>query len=122
MISFFLATFGESRFSTMNTHGSNTILIRDRKHCDPSCEFFRCEQKAINKRGNLIFCRWGEDECRGPLCNYASCTRGKMLANGLCGLAVRRRTRGIDEEELEQIEGIKIGGKLSKRLGDKEVF
>lgn len=96
--------------------------MHDRKRCDPLCEFFLCEQKALSMDQNLVFCKWCEDECQGPSCNYASCTKGKILANGLCGLTIRRGTKDLDEEELETIQGIEVDGKLSKRLGDREIF
>jgi hypothetical protein len=97
-------------------------LTSDRKRCDPSCEFFRCEQRAITKEGTKIFCNWGEDECRGPSCNYGLCVKGKMLANGICGLTIRRKTKGVDEEEIDRIQGIKIRGRLSSRLKEKELY
>ena len=97
-------------------------MIQGRKRCDPICEFFECKQKALSRNRNLVFCKWGEDECQGPSCNYASCIKGRLLANGLCGLAIRRRTRDLDEGELEAVQGIEVKGKLSQRLGDREVF
>ena len=69
-----------------------------------------------------MLCRWGEDECRGPSCNYSSCAKGRMLANGLCGIMIRRKTNGLDEEGFKQVQGIRVRGKLSKRLGEKELY
>lgn len=96
--------------------------MKDRKRCEPDCEFFQCEQRAMMKKGGKVLCRWGEDECRGPSCNYAKCIRGRMLANGLCGLTIRRRTRGVEEEEIDEIQGVRIRGRLSSRLREKELY
>jgi hypothetical protein len=45
-----------------------------------------------------------------------------MLANGLCGIMIRRKTNGLDEEGFKQVQGIRVRGKLSKRLGEKELY
>lgn len=96
--------------------------MRDRKQCDPSCEFFLCQQKAFTRADKKLLCRWGEDECRGPSCSYSSCAKGRMLTNGLCGMMIHRKTNGLDEEEFEKAQGIRVNGKLSKRLGEKELY
>ena len=71
-------------------------------------------------RGNLMFCNWVEDDCEGPTCNYASCVKQRLLANGVCGAALRRKT--VDEDLEQTATGIRVKGKLYQRLREKEIY
>ena len=64
------------------------------KDCVASCRFFRCGQKALVQRGRQLWCRWVNDFCTGGQCKYTACTQRKMLADGKCGVFVKRRTVG----------------------------
>ncbi len=70
------------------------------KACAPSCEFFRCGQRALQVRGQKIWCTFTNDTCDVPKCAYVQCLRNKLLTGNLCGLTIKRVTEdktGIDD-------------------------
>lgn len=60
------------------------------KPCQPSCQFFQCGQKALERkrtnRGTVLLCSWGGDTCVGAQCIYANCIRKKLKSDLTCGL------------------------------------
>ena len=88
----------------------------------PRCEFFRCGQRAIIYQKNRVYCRWADDQCSGPDCNYASCGRGRLLANGACGMSVKRKTRDEIEPEVFEAPPIKLRGKLRRRIKEDDLL
>ncbi|HYB92863.1 MAG TPA: hypothetical protein VED00_01820 [archaeon] len=67
------------------------------------------------------FCRWADDDCQGPTCTYASCIRGRLLANGTCAASLKRRTleeKGPEEEQ----PSLKLKGKILRKISDDELF
>lgn len=88
------------------------------KSCDPKCEFFRCGQRALIYQRGGAYCRWGDDVCAPATCNYATCMRARLLANGVCGLTVKRKT--AEDKEPEEIKPVaRLNEKLLKKLGPK---
>ncbi len=92
------------------------------KRCVPRCEFFRCGQRALTFQKTRAYCRWADDLCSGPDCNYASCGRGRLLANGTCGLSVKRKTRDETGPEVFETPPIKLRGKLRRRIQEDDLF
>ena len=92
------------------------------KRCSPVCDAFRCGQKALNYSGQRVTCRWADDECAGPTCNYAICVREKMLTGGACGLSVRRKTEESETPQPSSEIGIRLRGKLARRFKEDEIF
>ncbi|MCK4243715.1 hypothetical protein KAX03_02490 [Candidatus Bathyarchaeota archaeon] len=95
-------------------------MSESEKRCTPECEFFRCGQRALVKQRSKIYCRWADDVCAGPTCKYAICARGRLLANGVCGFTVKRKT--VETEPQEKKITIKIRGKTLQRLKGEELF
>ena len=95
-------------------------------HCFPACESFKCGQHTLTSMGRRIYCRWADDDCVGPTCNYALCVRGRLLSNGVCGLSVKRKTNEeIGPEAIEvdnKVDNIKFRGKLSRRFKEDEII
>lgn len=91
--------------------------------CDPSCEFFRCERKAIiRRRGNpRIMCGYIGDECMAGRCQYAFCKVFALLPSGECKKKLKSAKREParkgrprpKERELEE----KALSMLRKRIG-----
>jgi len=96
--------------------------LSDVKKCFSRCEFFKCEQRAIQYRGNEVYCRFADDICNGASCKYAICVRNRLLTNGICGITLKRVTTLVDIPPEEAVKGVRIKGKLQKRLGEKEIF
>jgi len=91
------------------------------RYCNPKCEFFQCGQRANYFKGEKVFCRWADDECHATRCNYTSCIRGRLLANGVCGLTVRRKT--TEKEALEEAPPtIRLRGRVIRRIDEREIF
>lgn len=92
------------------------------RKCLPTCEFFRCGQRALYLHTGKAFCRWADDECAGATCSYVSCVRGRLLANGICGMSIKRKT--VEERGPEEVEvpKVKLKGKVLQKLGDEEVI
>lgn len=91
------------------------------KKCTPNCEFLRCTQKAMKFRSNEVYCKFADDLCEGYTCKYAFCIRNRLLANGLCGMTMKRVTTAIDTPP-ESIKPVTVKGKLQRRLREKELF
>jgi len=73
------------------------------------------------REGSKLYCRWADDICAGTTCNYVICVRGRLLANGVCGLTVKRKT--IEEEKMEEEKiPIRIKSKTLQRLGGDEIL
>ena len=95
----------------------------ENKACFPDCESFKCSQRSLTRVGNKMYCRWADDDCVGPTCNYALCIRGRILSNGVCGLTIKRKTN--DQElntEVIKLNEIKIKGKLLHRIGEDDLI
>ena len=90
------------------------------KPCFAKCEFFRCGQRTLYLRGNAAWCRFADDECDVKTCKYAQCVRDRLLLNGVCGLTVK--TRNIEVEPEELAKPIRIRGKLSQKIKEKELY
>jgi len=82
------------------------ILSKSTKDCYPECDFFRCQQRALIFKKRKAYCRWADDFCEGATCNFASCFKGRMLANGTCGFNIKRKTK--DTQQVEDIEKIEV--------------
>ncbi|MFH0897219.1 MAG: hypothetical protein V1850_04130 [Candidatus Bathyarchaeota archaeon] len=94
--------------------------------CFPACESFKCGQLSLSSMDQRIYCRWADDDCVGPTCNYATCIRGRLLSNGVCGLSVKRKTNeeaGPEAIEVDNIiSNIRLKGKLSRRFREDEII
>jgi hypothetical protein len=75
----------------------------------------------MERRGRTVYCRFADDECEGPQCTYAICIRNRMLPNNLCGLTIKKDKK-TEELPLETVQGFKVKGKLSHRLGEEELY
>jgi hypothetical protein len=73
-------------------------------------------------RGNVAYCRFADDICDGAICKYALCVRNRLLADGICGLTVKRVSNILETNPEEVVKGVKIKGKLQRRLKEKELF
>ena len=93
------------------------------KRCAPDCPFFRCGQRAAVRRGSAVYCRFADDECKGPACKYAMCAKNRMLADGLCGLTIRRAGPSLVEIPPEEAVGeVRVRGKVHPKLRREELF
>jgi len=91
------------------------------KFCSPKCRFFRCGKHALVFRRGEPWCTWTDERCDVANCTYALCIRRRLLPNGVCGEAIKRRTvERKPEEEFTPI--LRVRGKTIKKLGDKELF
>jgi hypothetical protein len=61
--------------------------------CVPECIWFKCGRKAMDVRGEVLWCNWLGEPCLGPRCSYSLCIRNKMLPGNRCGLVVKRTTQ-----------------------------
>ncbi|MCS6767830.1 MAG: hypothetical protein RMJ59_08285 [Candidatus Nitrosocaldus sp.] len=89
--------------------------------CWPKCTWFKCGKNVLRFRGNVLWCDWLEQECVGPSCAYASCVRSKLLAEGRCGLVIRRRTRDSLSPEDFRLD-VKLKGKVAKMVREDDVI
>ena len=72
--------------------------------------------------GKRLYCRWADDDCVGPSCNYAMCIRGKLLSGRVCGMYIRRKTdEGMGPEAIK-VESIRLRGKLHQRLKEDDIL
>ena len=72
-------------------------------------------------KGSDSWCKWAEDTCEGASCNYAQCAMGRILANGVCGMTVKRRT--VDDLEIENTPSpVQVRGSILKRFRDKDLY
>ncbi len=92
------------------------------KMCFPKCEFFRCGQKAMQWRGGDVYCIYADDLCEVATCKYAICIRSRLLANGLCGMTVKRITTIAEAPPEEEVVSFKVRGKLQQRLRGRELY
>jgi len=91
------------------------------KKCSPTCELFKCGKGALIYRGDAVWCRWTEDDCEVSNCQYATCTKRRLLPVGVCGETVKRRT--VESEPEETIEpAVRLKGKAYRRIGEKELY
>jgi len=93
------------------------------KRCTAFCQFFRCGQKALQRRGDKLYCRLGDDLCEGYSCKYVLCVRNRLLNNGICGLTVKKVSSSVEtlpEEEMDM--PVKIRGKLQHRIREVELY
>ncbi|MEM2875410.1 MAG: hypothetical protein QXL67_00425 [Candidatus Bathyarchaeia archaeon] len=91
------------------------------KNCSPKCKFFKCGRHALNFHGSTPWCSWADERCDLANCAYALCVKRKLLNNGVCGEAIRRRTvERKPEEELTPV--LRVRGKTIKKLGDRNLF
>ena len=102
--------------------GGQIRLENEIKRCFPACDSFRCGQRALSYSGQRVSCRWADDECSGPTCNYAICIREKMLTGGVCGLNVRRRTEEAETPQAASETRIRLKGKLARRFKEDELL
>ncbi len=96
-------------------------MLSSVKKCSPTCELFRCAKHAVIVRGNKVWCRWTEEECQIPNCSYATCTKRRLLPNGVCGETVKRKTVETEPEEVS-IPTVRLKGKVLRKVGEKEIF
>ena len=91
------------------------------RNCFAKCEFFRCGQRALTFQGQRTYCRWADDICAGGTCNYAICIKSKLLQNGVCGLAIKRKT--YEDGGPETLKPtIKLKGKILKRFKEEDIL
>ncbi len=102
--------------------GKDSALSSEPRPCTPTCEFFRCAQRALVLRKGTAYCKWADDVCEGPKCNYASCLRGKLLSNGMCGMYVRRKTYEEARPEDEELPAIRISGRALRKLKEQDLI
>jgi hypothetical protein len=88
--------------------------------CSSSCEFFRCEQRAVVMRGQDFYCRFADDECTPATCKYTRCVKGRLLPNGRCGLTIKPRELEIRSEEL--IDPLELPEKLAHKMRMRKGF
>ena len=69
-----------------------------------------------------IYCRWADDDCSGPECNYAICIKRRLLTGRVCGLTIRRKTREEALPEATQGVNVLVKGKLLRRFRDDELI
>ena len=43
-------------------------------------------------RGDSVWCRWAEEECKISNCSFAVCAKRRLLPEGICGETVKRKT------------------------------
>jgi len=67
------------------------------------------------------FCRWADDDCQGPTCSYATCIRGRLLADGTCGTSLKRRTLEEKGPE-EELPSVKLKGRILRKVSEEEIF
>jgi len=72
--------------------------------------------------GQRIYCRWADDDCSGPRCNYALCLQKRLLAGGICGLTVRRKTKEELAPEATPGVSVLVKGKLLRRFREDELI
>jgi hypothetical protein len=108
----------ETAWSKFNTRKRCKLSSQ---RCVPRCEVFQCGQRALIFQKNRAYCRWADDQCSGPDCNYASCGRGRLLANGTCGLNVKRKTRDETGPEAFEAPPVKLR-KLRRRIREDALF
>jgi len=72
--------------------------------------------------GQRLYCRWADDDCSGPECNYVICLQKRLLAGGTCGLTVRRKTKEELAPEAVQGVDIRVKGKLLRRFREDDLF
>lgn len=76
--------------------------------------------------GKRVYCRWADDDCVGCTCNYAVCVRGRLLANGVCGLSVKRKTNEESAPETVnvgiELNSVKVRGKLLRRFREDDLI
>jgi hypothetical protein len=91
------------------------------KKCSPTCELFKCGKSSAIYRGNTVWCKWTEDDCEVSNCQYAACTKRRLLPAGVCGETVRRRTTESEPEETIK-PAVRLKGKAFRRIGEKELY
>ncbi len=91
--------------------------------CDPSCEYFRCERRAmVKRRGNpRIMCAYIGDECMAGRCQYAFCKYFALLPSGECKRKMKSSSkvpakRGRQEPKEAKLEE-KALSMLRKKVG-----
>jgi len=59
--------------------------------------------------------------CNVAGCNYAMCTKRRLLPRGICGETIKRKTV---EKQPEEVIGpsIKLRGRALRKIGEKEIF
>jgi len=98
------------------------ILSRSTKKCYPECDSFRCQQRALTFRKRRAYCRWADDFCEGPTCNFGSCSRGRMLADGTCGFSIKRRTKEAQQfDDIGKIE-VPMTSKVLKKFKGEDLI
>jgi len=72
-------------------------------------------------RGNIVWCRWTEENCNVANCTYALCVKRRLLPKGICGETVKRQT--VDKAPEDEIdEPIRLRGKTLRKIGDRELY
>jgi hypothetical protein len=94
--------------------------LSERK-CSPTCNLFKCGKAAAAYRGNAVWCRWTEDDCEVSNCQYATCTKRRLLPKGICGETVKRKTVEREPEEIVK-PAVRLKGKAFRRIGEKEIY
>ncbi len=90
-------------------------------YCSPDCRVFRCGKNSLRFRGNTGWCGWTEEPCEVVTCNYAMCSKRRLLPKGVCGETVKRKTKEIEPEK-SLMPAVKLKGKAFRKLGEKEIF
>ena len=82
---------------------------------------FRCAKNAAIFRGDVVWCRWTDEECDVTNCSYATCVKRRLLPGGICGETVKRKTVEKNPEEAVG-PAIKLRGRALRKIGEKEIF
>lgn len=98
------------------------VLTKTLTYCSAKCKFFRCGQRALTFNRRMAYCRWADDKCTDGTCNYAICIKSKLLPNGVCGLAIKRKTYEDSDPEIFEEPKIKIKGKLLRRFKVEDII
>jgi hypothetical protein len=63
-----------------------------------------------------------DEPCTLKNCIYAVCRIRQLLNDGVCGKAIKRKTREDTRPEDFYDEEIRIKSKVMKKVGDRDVF
>jgi hypothetical protein len=95
-------------------------VLSETKHCFPKCKSFRCSKNAIELRGDIVWCRWLDENCNAANCTFATCVKRKLLPNGICGETVKRKTTETLPEE--EVHPLRLRRKALRRIDEREFF
>ena len=90
------------------------------KFCSATCEFFRCDQRAILFKGKDIQCKFADDVCEPRTCKFARCAKGRLLSNGSCNIAIETKRFDVRFDNVEK--PIDLPEKLAQKVKEKKFY